>query len=191
MLFIDYVPLLLINMATGLCMLAHFVYAGLDAPDPKRWVPGFATVGIIATLAGLHMSWTWPLPGSYNVAFGELSVFLGILFLGAALALDKGWDLTVVTIYAFFAGLAAIVLGIRIGQLGLTKTPQLTAVGFLLSGAGGVFALPVLYLKQNRALRVTGALMLIAAAAIWAVIAYVAYWNHMSDYAKWVPATMR
>ena len=31
MLFIDYVPLLLINMATGLCMLAYFVYAGLDA----------------------------------------------------------------------------------------------------------------------------------------------------------------
>jgi len=189
--FLDYVPLLLINMAAGLVILAHFVHAGLDATDRGRWAPAFGIAGVIALAGGFYMIWTWPLPGSYNAAFGEMSVLLGGLFLGAAWATAKGWDLLPVTLYAFLAGLMAVVLGVRIWNLGLTRTPALTGIGFLLTGSGGLFALPAYCFRTVKGLRVVGALVLVAAAAIWTLIAGAGYWDHLASFAKWVPATMR
>lgn len=189
--FIDYLPLLLINMAAGLFILACYVYKGIDDQDQRPWGPAFGMVGIVALLNGLHMTWTWPLPGSYNVAFGEMSVLFGILFLAAAWALAKGWDLMPVAIYGFFAGGAAILIGIRIISLGLTKEPLLSGIGFILSGMGGVFAAPVLYLRTHQTLRIMGAVVLIAAAIIWAITCYMAYWMHLSSLSKWLPALMR
>lgn len=144
-----------------------------------------------AELRRLHMTWTWPLPGSYNVAFGEMSALFGVLFLAAAWALAKGWDLMPVAIYGFFAGGAAILVGIRIISLGLTKAPLLSGIGFILSGMGGVFAVPILYLRTHRTLRIMGAVVLIAAAGIWATTCYMAYWMHLSSLAKWLPDLMR
>ena len=68
--FIDYITLMLINMVAGLVLLADFVYRGLDGANPKRWIPGFGLVGAIALVTGLHMTLTWPVPGSFNISFG-------------------------------------------------------------------------------------------------------------------------
>ena len=59
--FIDYITLMLINMAAGLVMLAFYVYLDLDRPNNQRWAPGFAMVGVVALITGLHMTFTWPL----------------------------------------------------------------------------------------------------------------------------------
>lgn len=85
--FIDYLSLMLLNMAAGLVILAGYLYRGMESKYQKKWVPGFAITGFIALTNGYHMTWTWPLPGSYNSAFGEMSILFGVLFLGAALAL--------------------------------------------------------------------------------------------------------
>jgi putative membrane protein len=194
---IDYLTLMLVSMTAGLFLLAYYVYQGIGAENAKRWVPGFAMTGFIAVITGLHMSLTWPLTGSFNIAFGEMSVLFGILFLGAALALWKGWEMRTVSIYAFFAGLAAIVVGARVISLGMTKRPVVSGIGFILTGMGGLFAWlcclaePVLSLSTNRVLRTIGALVLIAAAVIWAFTGYLAYWEHLESFSKWVPLTMR
>ena len=94
-------------------------------------------VGVIALANGLRMIWNWPLPGSYNIAYGELSALFGIIFLGAALALEKGWRLLTVGIYACFAGLAAAIVGLRIIVLGMTKQPLVSGAGMILAGVGG------------------------------------------------------
>jgi putative membrane protein len=133
---IDYLTLMLISMTAGLFLLAYYVYRGIGAKDTRRWVPGFVMTGLIALVTGLHMSLTWPLTGSYNIAFGEMSVLFGILFLGAALALWKGWEMSTVSIYAFFAGAAAIVIGARVINLGMTKRPVISGIGFILTGVG-------------------------------------------------------
>lgn len=194
---IDYLTLMLISMTAGFVVLAYYVYQGLDDENPQKWVPGFAMTGFIAVAAGLHMCFTWPLPGSFNIAFGEMSVLFGILFLGAALALSKGWEMPTVAIYAFFAGLAAIIVGARVINLGMTKRPLVSGLGFILSGLGGVFAWlcclakPIVSLETNRWLRVVGAIVLIGAAVIWALTGYMAYWDHLESFSQWVPATMR
>lgn len=189
--FINYITLMLINMVAGLFLLAYFVYAGLGEDNQKKWIPGFGITGAIALSTGLHMIWTWPVIGSFNIAFGEMTVLFGILFIATCISLAAGWDLITIAIYAFFAGAAAILVGLRIINLGLTRQPILSGSGFILTGLAGVCSAPALYLKNNRALRLAGAVVLIGAALIWAFTGYMAYWGHLADYTKWMPSTIK
>jgi putative membrane protein len=185
--FINYITLMLINMVTGLALLASFVYHGFDS-NPKRWIPGFGMVGAIALATGLPMIWTWPVVGSFNIAFGETTVLFGILFVTTAIALAMNWDLYPITVYGFFAGITAILIGIRIINLDLTRRPLMSGLGFILTGLGGVLAAPTLvFLKDNRPWRILGTVVLIVAAVIWAITGYLAYWGHIADYGNWQP----
>ena len=191
MVFIDYLTLMLVNMAAGLLVLAYYWWRGVAAENQRAYAPAFLMPGLVATIAGLHMVFTWPLPGAYNSAFGEMSVLLGVLFLGAALATGMNVSLRAVGVYAFVAGLAAIVVGIRILNLGLTKAPEITAAGYILTGLAGLLACPIFDRPQVRWLRVAGCLALVLAALIWLMTAFPAFWMHLHDFAKWVPTTTR
>jgi putative membrane protein len=189
--FIDYITLMLINMVAGLVLLADFVYRGLDGANLKRWIPGFGLVGAIALATGLHMIWTWPVPGSFNISFGETTVLLGGLYVATAIAIAQGWDLLTLTIYAFFAGLTSILIGVRLIDLGQTQRPLLAGLGFILTGLGGVLAAPTLvYLRNNKSWRTVGAVVLLLAAFIWAMIGYLGYWSHMESFSDWQPPVM-
>ena len=177
--FIDYVTLMLINMVGALVTLSLFLWKGIDGEDKKKWAPAFMIPGMVAVICGFAMTFTSPLPKPYSMVFGEMSVFLGFLFVGAAWALTKGWKLLPLGIYAFFAGTAAILLGIRIIDLSLTKAPVLSGLGFILTGIGGVFAGLTIWQYEVKFLRAIGIMTLLAAAAIWALTGYLAYWNHM------------
>ncbi len=189
--FINYVALMLINLTASLALLAAFAYDGMGKKDARHWSPAFAIAGLVQLGTGTHMIWTWPLPGSHNVAFGEMSVLIGALFLGTALAQAMQWDLLPITIYAFLAGVAAIVVGVRLINLEMTKEPLVAGMGYVLSGLAGVLAPAGYLLRENRLVRILGTLLLLGAAAIWAVTGYLSYWGHMVDYAKWLPVTLR
>ena len=177
---IDYLTLMLINMAAGLFLLGCFIWRDLHtSEDVGRWVPAFAISGLVAAIGGFAITFKWPLPQPYNSAFGETSVLLGVLLLGLALALSQRWGLLPLAIYAFFAGAAALVLGVRIIDLGLTAKPLLSGIGFILCGAAGMFSPLVVWQKHRKELRIVGALVLFAASAIWALTGYSAYWLHM------------
>ncbi len=155
-LFIDFLTLMLFNMAAGLFILAFYLCRGLDDPDQGRWAPAFGIVGLVALLNGFRVSWVWPLPQSYNAAYGDLSVLFGALFAGAALALAKGWKLLPLTIYALVAGLASILAGVAFIHLQLSKFPVLSGIGFILTGICGVFSGPTLCMPHCRILRPLG-----------------------------------
>ncbi|MGA2171508.1 MAG: DUF981 domain-containing protein [Sedimentisphaerales bacterium] len=177
---VDYVTLMLVNMAAGFFLLGCFVWRGLDTEDRPNWTPAFGICGLVAAVCGFVMTFTWPLPKPYSTAYGEMSVLLGVLFLGTALALARGWGLMPLSLYAFFAGAAAILLGVRIIELGLTNAPILSGAGFLLSGAAGIFAPVVVWQYEQKILRVLAAISLFATSAIWVWTGYLAYWAHMA-----------
>ncbi|MGB3136651.1 MAG: DUF981 domain-containing protein [Nodosilinea sp.] len=190
--FIDYITLMLINMVAGLVLLADFVYRGLGEVNLKRWIPGFGLVGAIALVTGLHMTLTWPVPGSFNISFGETTVLFGGLYVAAAIAIAQGWDLLSLAVYAFFAGLTAIVVGARIISLEQTKQPLMAGLGFILTGLGGVLAAPTLVsLGTNKSWRTLGAAVLLGAALVWAVVGFLAYWGHLESFSEWQPPAMR
>jgi putative membrane protein len=177
--FIDYVTLMLVNMAAGLVVLAFFVAFAVHKDDRRAWSPAFAVAGLIASICGFVMTFTWPLPYPYNIAFGELSVMFGLLYLAAALSLAKGWNLMPVGIYAVFAGAVAILVGIRIIVLSLTAKPALSGIGFILTGSIGVLVPLLLCMKKVKVIRLLGTLLPLAAAFIWAWIGFTAYWLHL------------
>ena len=185
--FIDYVSLMLINLAAGLALLAAYVYFGLGSSNQKRWIPGFGVVGAITLVTGLHMTFTWPIPGSFNIAFGETTALFGILFVGTSLTLAMGWELLTLGIYGFFAGLVSLVIGLRFINLGLTPIAVPAGIGFILVGLGGIFSALTLSPKAPRFLRVIGSIVLIVAALIFAFIGLSAYWAHLADFSMWQP----
>jgi putative membrane protein len=187
--FIDYLTLMLINMAAGLAILALFVLKYING-DRKKLAPGLLVSGFVALVAGLHEIFTWPIIGSYNIPFGEMSVLYGVIMLGGAIALLRGWELLSLGMYATFAGAASIVLGIRLLSLKMTSEPLVAAGGFALTGLMGVLSLPVYYLRQHKVVRILAALALVGAAAIWTIFAFLGYWAHLANFAKWIPATM-
>jgi putative membrane protein len=110
----------------------------------------------------------------------------------AAIAIAQGWDLFTLTVYAFFAGLAAIVVGARIIDLEQTRRPLVAGLGFILTGLGGVLSAPTLvYFRDNKTWRTVGAAVLLLAALIWAFIGYLAYWGHLETFSEWQPPVMR
>jgi putative membrane protein len=189
--FIDYLTIMLVNLVVGFVLLAYYLFQGIGDPYQQRWVPGFAAVGIIGVATGLHMVFTWPLVSSFNIAFGEMELLFGVLFLIAALALAYDWSLVSVAIYAFFAGIAAIIVGARIIDRGMTQEPVLSGAGFILSGITAIALLPVLYWVTSKPFRVAVAIIALAAAAIWAFTGYGAYWTHLESFAAWNPAPLR
>jgi putative membrane protein len=189
--FVDYLTLLMINLAAGTALLAYYVYKGVDAEDSKSFAAGFLIVGLIAFLGGAHMVANWPLPGSYNIGFGESTVLFGAVFLGAALAISQGWSLLPVAIYALFAGVEALLVGLRIIDLGLTKSPLVSGIGFILAGAGGIAAAPGLgFLKKSQTFRYIAVASLILVSAFWAFTFYNSLWGHLESFASYVPARM-
>ena len=190
--FIDYLTVIMINLVAGSALSAYYLWRGIDEPDQRPYAAAFFGVGLVALITGLHLSFNWPLPGSYNVGYGDTTTLFGVVFLITALALWNGWNLIPVSIYAFFAGIDAIIVGLRIFSLQLTKEPSISAVGFVLAGLGGIGAAPFfLWFRNNRTVRLLGILLLLATAGIWAVTFYGALWDHLQSFSDWVPSTMR
>ena len=189
--FIDFLTLVMINLVAGTVLLAYYLWKGLDAEDQKPYAAAFGLTGLLSLILGLRLAFTWPLPGSYNVGYSDATTLFGVVFLATAISLAMGWDLKPVALYAFFAGIDAVIVGIRIWSLQLGKEPLIAAVGFVLAGLGGVFAFPFFqWFRDNKAIRWIAILILLATAAIWAVTFYGALWDHLASFANWVPATM-
>jgi putative membrane protein len=188
--FIDYLTIMLVNIVAGLVITAIFVLKHLEG-ERRKAAPGFLVTGFIALVTGFHVIFTWPLPGSYNIPFGEMTVFYGALYVAAGIAVLVQWDLITLAVYAVFAGAASIVLGIRIFELKMTNDPLVAMAGFVLSGLAGVLSLPVYLLRKSAVVRILAAILALGTAAVWAILGFTAYWDHLSVFSKWVPILMR
>ncbi|MCX5654549.1 MAG: DUF981 family protein [Planctomycetota bacterium] len=189
--FIDFITLLLVNMAAGLLILAVFLLKGFGSPGEKAWAPALGMVGLVGLVAGGYMALAWPIRNMgetnlswANPAFGETSALLGIVFLGAAVAVAKEWTLMPVAIYGLVAGVIAMVVGVRIIDVGLTQSPLMTGIGFLLTGLGGPLVLAVVMAPARHFLRGLTAVCLVPAAGIWLLTAVLGYWMHLELFAK-------
>jgi len=50
---IDYLTLLLVNMAAGFLLLGAYLFRGLDDSDQRRWAPAFIITGLVTYLFGI------------------------------------------------------------------------------------------------------------------------------------------
>ncbi len=189
--FIDFLTLVMINLLAGTVLLAFYLWRGIDEKDQRPYASAFFVTGLVSLIAGLQISFTWPLPGSYNVGYGDATTLFGVVFLGTAIALWQGWSLIPISLYSFFAAIDALIVGIRIWSLQLTKEPLISAIGFVLAGLSGLGVFPFLmWFRENKIVRWIGILLLLGTALLWAITFYGSLWDHMASFAKWVPPTM-
>jgi putative membrane protein len=189
--FIDFLTLVMINLVAGTVLLAYYLWRGIDEEDSRPYAPAFFVTGLVSLVCGLQISFNWPLPGSYNVGYGDATTLFGVVFLATALSLWQRSSLIPVSIYSFFAAIDALIVGIRIYSLQLTKEPLISAVGFILAGFSGLGVFPFLmWFRQNKMVRYIGIVLLLGSALLWAITFYGSLWGHMESFAKWVPATM-
>ncbi len=184
--FIDWLTLLLLNMMVALVLHALFM-GRLIEKDPKKIIPGFLLTGAIALIAGFRMVFNWPLPGPYNIIYGELSVLFGGFLFMAGLAVAFGWDLLTIGIYALFGGAASVLLGVKILTAGLTSEPLVAAAGFIITGAAAIVTMPALALPKLKWLRLLAALLALVSALIWVLVGFPSYWAHIDAFGKWAP----
>jgi putative membrane protein len=187
--FIDWLTLLLVNMMVALVLHSLFMGFWIDK-DPKKVIPGFLLTGAIALIAGFRMAFTWPLPGAYNIIYGELSVLLGAFFFMAGLSIHFGWNLLTIGIYSLFGGAVAVLMGVRIWVSGMTSEPFVAGLGFVVTGATAVLTLPGLALPKMKWIRWLAALGAIGSAVIWILVGFPAYWGHIDAFGKWLPPTI-
>jgi len=189
--FIDFLTLVMINLVAGTVLLAYYLWRGIDEKDQRPYASAFFVTGLLSLVTGLQISFTWPLPGSYNVGYGDATTLFGLVFLATSISLWQGWNLLPVSIYSLFAAIDALIVGVRIYSLNLTKEPLISAVGFVLAGFAGLGVFPFLmWFRENKIVRWIGILLLLGTALLWGITFYGSLWGHMESFAKWVPATM-
>ncbi len=182
----NYLTLILVNVAAGHLLLASMVLKNQFQGDKKKpWTIPFTLIGSLSLIIGLHMIWTWPLPGSFNIAFGEPTVLFGMIMLGLAWACYRESTLTPLAIYALLGGLAAFIIGTRIINLGLSWSPYPIAIGFFFSGLSGILAWPFVQWYQYRKWRLMYGIITLVAALIWTIGALNVYWVNILEFASW------
>lgn len=190
--FIDNVTLMLICASASFMTIAGYLVFGLDNDECQGgWVAAFGIIGVVLLATGFQVTWIWPLPGQYNVAYGEPCILLGALMLGASVSLAKGWNLLPLAIPAFLFGGVALVIAWGFYKLGLSKEPLVTAIGFALSGIGGILTFIPLAFPRQKFIRVMGSLIMAVAGGLWAFTAYMGYYAHLVGFAKYIPAGMK
>lgn len=179
---------MLIGLSAGFVVLAHYLYRNPAPEERPSWAAGFFTAGLLGLITSVPIVTRWILPGSYNILFGEPALYLSVAFIGAAIALALRWDPLIPALYGFFAGLIGVIVGIRGMELGMTKVPALTGIGFLAAGLGGMVTLPAINWRDHRWLALLAAALLGLAAIVFLFNGVEAYWGHLASFAKWKPA---
>ena len=121
--FIDFLTLVMINLVAGTVVLAYYLWRGIDERDQRGYAAAFFGIGLVGLLTGLQISFNWPLPGAYNVGYGDATTLFGVVFLTTSIALYFGSSLIPVSIYAFFAAIDGLIVGARIWSLQITQEP--------------------------------------------------------------------
>jgi len=188
---IDFLAVMLVAVGAGLGLLALYLYFNPAPENRPTWGFGFGATALILAATAIPMIVTWPLPGSYNVAYGEPALMFGALFTVAGLALVFRLDLLGPAIWGFFAGIAAVVVGWNIIGLKMSSSPWVAGLGFILAGLGGILTLPAVGFKGQRWVSLLAAAVLAVGAIIFLYTGFLSYPGHMADFAKYVPAYMK
>lgn len=193
--FINYLTLMLVLVAGGLVLLVAY---GARMAEPRlesrrNWVAPLGLIGAALSLLSLQMVLTWPLPGPYNVVFGEPALLLGLLLLGLAFSIQRGLDLMPLAYLGALAALVPTILSLAIFSFGLTSMPPMAGLAYLATGLGGLTS-PLALRQAGFWRNACGALLLVGAVLLGAT-GYMAYFLHTGtgpeSIGGWVPAPGR
>ena len=186
MAFVD--PLAVMLLAAGASAAIIALYFIMVVKQKKN-IQGLAVpmlmLGIFNAVSGFIMSFGWPLPGAYNILFGDPILFLGIIMVSAAIMIFKNMDFKVLSVLGFLLGIYVLIEAFGIISIpGLeTGLDKVLAVGFYVFAGLSALLSPMIYLnpKTQRgkyAYCLLAALLILTALAAL-VIGYGAVYSHL------------
>ncbi|MGC9011250.1 MAG: DUF981 family protein [Candidatus Micrarchaeia archaeon] len=120
MVFVDPLTIMLVAVAASASLIAIYLISqalGKKIAEELA-MPGFF-IGVFDFLSGFFMSFSWPLPGAYNILFGDPMLFLGIIMLAGSYMLYKKISLRYMPILGFLLGIYLLVETYGIATLNL------------------------------------------------------------------------
>jgi putative membrane protein len=190
MLYVNYLALPLVAVTAMLFVAARMVLADDTGPASADKREGYAfgaiAGGLVMAVTGLHLSLTWPLPGAYNIAFGEPLAYFGTLLVIGGLALRRGVDLAPIHALGAVGGVALLVIAVAIARYGLTLIPGMASIAF---AAVGLAALAFPFRGRNKVVRAATFALLVLGACLFAIISTTAVLHHLApgSFDAWVP----
>jgi len=146
---------------------------------------GFAAAlgasGFYLFVTGVAISFTWPYAlsgGAYNVLFGGVAALGGLVLLATSVALFLNASLGAVSYFAVVAGLYAVVDAIAMVNYRLTRSPELSALGYLGFAAAAFLSVPATH-SDNKWLRWLFAIFAFLFAIAWLYQAANFTWGHL------------
>lgn len=138
-------------------------------------------MGAYSLFYGLFESTTWPFPGGYSILFGDTYAILGFLAIASGFTILKKGNMEFIGIFAFFAGLYALMSGIAGYQLNLTRSPLDMFGMYLGAGGAGILLLPLVF-TRNRIIAILVIIALVASGVLALITGLPAIKEHIDSY---------
>jgi len=152
MAFVDFLLLFMVVLVVAAVILgyvgivAYFAMRRNNVQGVRDALRGAAVpvgaLGGVTTILSLWSEVVWPLPGSYNILFFDITLLFGATLLILAVSMAYSLKLQYAGLFALVAGGFSIAYGYQGWQLGMTKEPFETFLLYSAFGAAGIFAFP-------------------------------------------------
>ncbi|MGC8478475.1 MAG: DUF981 family protein [Candidatus Micrarchaeia archaeon] len=147
MAFVDPLTVMLLSLGLSSIFLALYLLAkGMNKKWISSLVPPIFVLGFFNFISGFMMSFMWPLPGAYNMLFGDPLLMLGLIMMAGAYMHTKNISINSLSIFGFFLGiyLAVEALGMAAFNLesGQYFLPAFSL--YLFAALSGIFS-PLVY----------------------------------------------
>ncbi len=192
-LFVDYLSVMLLSLGASAAYLAWYIWSlGKTAKGKQELAVPIFALGVFNAIGGFTMSFTWPLPGGYNMLFGDPLLFLGLLMIAGAYMLRKNISLKSLAMPGFLLGVYILVgAGAIVGytlEPGIHFLPSFSL--YLFAGLSGIISPITAYLSPKGSGKyayylLIALLVLTAIAALF--LAYTAFYEHIGSFSKWFP----
>ena len=190
--FIDPLTVMLLSLGMSALLLALYYFrVGSGKKDISSLVVPAFILGLFNAVSGFLMSFTWPLPGSYNMLFGDPLLVLGLLMIAGSYMISKGMDVKALSLLGFLLGIYLLV-----GMIGITRfnmetgNDWLTATGlYAFSMLAAIFS-PILYLKpkgSNRYAYYFEVFLLVVVMLLALLIGYMGFYEHLGAFSTYFP----
>ncbi len=151
MAFIDSLAVMLLLTGLSALVLAFYVFLSLKGKKDLSVlvVPTFI-FGIFDAVSGFVMSFTWPLPGAYNMLFGDPLLVLGLILIAGAFMIYKKMDVRILSIFAVFLGIYIAISAAAMYNFHLERGIDLiSALGFYIAAALSAIFSPLVYINAK------------------------------------------
>lgn len=197
-LFVDPLDLWLMLLGTSLLVVAYWVYLNYVSGRPEDYKRSvnrnlaffFLLLGLYAFITGLWATFTWPLPGAYNIVLMDPWAVFGVAMLLLGVSLLFGFNPVGVSYGLAALGFPILVYGIAIYSKGLTREPLFSALMYVLIGLAALGSPLLAYYGgsgRGRFIAYIAIVILVIAALIALYTGVNATFGHIDSWAKWTP----